>query len=201
MPRIAYGLRMAMRSHKIEIPDPARDAAAERPNACTMCHQEKSPEWAAAEMRRMFGERYLPPTRRRVPGTLAMPDAFVSLLTGDPIERVVYATAASDPGAVVTSRGREKMRLALIATLGDAYATVRNVARHSLLKLEERYPVAIGDELRRYDPMALTAEQRGALVRSMLASFVQRVGFGRPDVDEVVRLLRQQSETPISIGR
>jgi len=130
-----------------------------------------------------------------------MPDAFVSLLTGDPIERVVYATAASDPGAVVTSRGREKMRLALIATLGDAYATVRNVARHSLLKLEERYPVAIGDELRRYDPMALTAEQRGALVRSMLASFVQRVGFGRPDVDEVVRLLRQQSETPISIGR
>lgn len=201
MPRIAYGLRTALRSHKIESPDPARDAAAERPNACTMCHLDKSPIWAATEMRRMFGERYVAPTAHRVPSTLDMSDALVSLLSGDPVQRVVYAVAASQPGAAVTARGRDAMRLALIATLGDAYATVRNAARHSLIRLEKRHPVGIADQLRRYDPMATTVEQRATLVRSMLASVAQKSNFSQSDVGGMIRLLAQQPETPISIGR
>lgn len=201
MPRITYGLRMALRSHRIESPDPARDAAAERPNACTMCHLDKSPIWAATAMRRMFGERYVLPTRRRVEGTLDMPDALISLLTGDPVQRVIYATAASNPDAAVTSRGRAQIRMALIASLGDGYATVRNVARLSLLRLEEQHPIGIAAQLRAYDPMTFSVEQRRQLSQSLLLSFARRAGFQLADVQAMLRLLDQQSDTPVSIGR
>jgi hypothetical protein len=46
MPRIVYGVLDIHRSHRIEIPDPARAAAAGRPDACTLCHIDRSPDAA-----------------------------------------------------------------------------------------------------------------------------------------------------------
>ena len=72
-----------------------------------------------------------------------------------------------------------------------------NAAVHSL-GLLQRFDVIIWNNV---SGDVLTAEQRSALVRSIMGSFVQRAGIDRSEVDEVIRLLNQQSETAISIGR
>ncbi len=38
MPRIVFGIRTIHRSHRIEVPRPIANAAAERPDACSLCH-------------------------------------------------------------------------------------------------------------------------------------------------------------------
>jgi predicted CXXCH cytochrome family protein len=42
MPRVVYGVLDVHRSHRIEIPDPAKAAAAGRPDGCAGCHVDRS---------------------------------------------------------------------------------------------------------------------------------------------------------------
>ena len=67
MPRIVYGVLDVHRSHRIEVPDPARAAAAGRPDACTGCHVDRTAAWAQARLRRFWGSRPVP-GRRTGPG-------------------------------------------------------------------------------------------------------------------------------------
>jgi hypothetical protein len=54
MPRVVYGLVDVHRSHRVEVPDPARDAAAGRPDACTLCHTDRTRAWAIAAHRQLW---------------------------------------------------------------------------------------------------------------------------------------------------
>ncbi|HJL05258.1 MAG TPA: ammonia-forming cytochrome c nitrite reductase subunit c552 [Polyangiaceae bacterium LLY-WYZ-15_(1-7)] len=54
MPRVVYGLIGAHRSHRVESPDPARQARSGRPDACTLCHVGESRAWAARETARLW---------------------------------------------------------------------------------------------------------------------------------------------------
>src|SRR4029077_17620597 len=57
MPRIVYGVLDIHRSHRIEVPDPARAAGLGRPDACTGCHADQSAECAAGAFRRLWPRR------------------------------------------------------------------------------------------------------------------------------------------------
>src|SRR5262249_11239724 len=97
MPRIVYGILEIHRSHRIESPDPRRDAEHGRPHACTLCHADKSLSWSARQMRRLWGERFAEPGRRLDGAPLELPDALASLLAGDAAQRAVYAAALGRP--------------------------------------------------------------------------------------------------------
>jgi len=67
MPRIVYGVLEIHPSHRVEVPDVARDVEGGRPNACTLCHADRDAAWAADRMRDFWGARYRRPgaPRRR----------------------------------------------------------------------------------------------------------------------------------------
>ncbi|MCB9869336.1 MAG: hypothetical protein H6837_05730 [Planctomycetes bacterium] len=213
MPEIVYGVLGVHRSHRIENPDPARDAATGRPDACTLCHLDRSLGWAGGAMQRLFGSRYRVPTARRDGVPIDRPDALASVLAGDAVQRAVYAHALGR-GDAAPADGVDR-RLALLASLGDAYASVRTLAWRSLRRLEERRPLGIGPQLAAFDPAASTDPgARRAVVAPLLRDFAARARASfpaaatrylaapdlQPDIEELQRLLARQSTQVISIG-
>jgi hypothetical protein len=100
MPAIVFGVLDLHVSHRIERPDVARDVATGRPDACTLCHVERTRAWALEASARWWPR-----------GPAAKPEAAVArgadatrtggdrlapldaLFAGDPIARAVAAEA------------------------------------------------------------------------------------------------------------
>ena len=104
MPRVVYGVLDVHRSHRIEVPDPARAAAAGRPDACTGCHVGETPAWAADDARAAVGRdgaRASPETRRAARGRS---------FAGDPVTRAVSADALGREQVPLPPRGARGAR-------------------------------------------------------------------------------------------
>lgn len=213
MPRMVYGVTEIHRSHRIESPDPRRDAEGGRPNACTLCHVDESPVWAAREMTRIYGREVAAPRSRPSGASVELPDGVALLLAGDAVERAVMAAAIGrvpDAGAV-PARARAFLYVLLAASLGDAYPTVRRLSRRSLLALEDEHALGLGELLAAWDPMeTMGAERFHELVDHLASVAPERfeppaegqllTADFRPDMEEIVRLLDLQTSRLISIG-
>jgi hypothetical protein len=175
MPRIVYGIRSVLRSHRIDSPRPAASALAGRPDACALCHLEESPAWAEREVARRT---------RRAP--IDAPDVPVMLalgIGGDPIERAVAAAAL---GRTSTPERRG----ILLATMEhDPYPAVRALAWRSLRAISglER------DAFDAADPPARRAEAVRAL-RARAAPVVD------PDPALASSLRAEARQVAIEIG-
>jgi hypothetical protein len=100
MPKSVFGVLDLHVSHRVERPDVARDVATGRPDACTLCHVERTRAWALEASARWWPRGPVPqrqdgtPSGAQAPGTrgddLAPLDA---LFAGDPIARAVAAEA------------------------------------------------------------------------------------------------------------
>jgi hypothetical protein len=133
MPRIVYGVLDLHRSHRIEIPDPARAAAAGRPDACTGCHVERTAAWAEAAARRFWGAARFPSGASVPAGT----SPFEALFGGPPVARAAAADALGRaPGADAPGDVRARRVGALLDVMaGDRYPAVRHLAWRSLRRL------------------------------------------------------------------
>ena len=215
MPRIVYGVLSVHRSHRIEVPDPARDGENGRPHACTLCHVDKTLSWSADAMNRIWGHgtrRFRAPQQRPDGAPLELPDAVASLLCGDPLQRAMYATALCRDGVVTDDAHRAEMHVLGIATLFDAYPALRWLTRESLLRLEHDGPADLRDALAAFDPLA-PRQRREDAARALFGDFAATArdrfaaptspfvdaGF-QPVLDRIVPLLRLQSRRAISIG-
>ena len=225
MPRMVYGILSIHRSHRIEVPDAKRDGEAGRPHACTLCHADKTLAWSADAMERLFGNstvgnstvgngtgRYRAPAHRPDGVALDVPDALASLFAGDAVQRAVYADALGRAGLAVANRDGAFLRVALIATLFDAYPSVRHLAAQSLRRLEADAPVAMQSALAAFDSLA-SREVREAHGHTLFTTFAAVAAprfavlpspFVRQDftpvMDAIVALLQKQSGRVISIG-
>jgi predicted CXXCH cytochrome family protein len=213
MPRMVYGILDIHRSHRIESPDPRRDAESARPHACTLCHADKTLSWSAAAMRRFWGDHFPDPERRLDGAPLAIPDALASLLGGDAVQRAVYAAALGRAHTVTDAGHEAELRAALLVTLGDGYPSVRWLAQRSLAALEQRRATGIGDQLARVDHTA-GEQQRRKDVFTLLDAFARNARTRLPppapvellgpdfrlDLPAVVKLTDLQGRNPISIG-
>ena len=164
MPRMVYGILDVHRSHRIEVPDPRRDGEAGRPHACTLCHLDKSLAWSAEEMSRMWERPFLPPRSRPDRAPLELSDGLASLLAGDALQRASYAKAAGAATGAIPPEDKAFLRGALALTVGDAYPSVRQIARRSLLALERELPLGIAEALAAWDHMDGSAASRGTMV-------------------------------------
>ncbi len=220
MPRIVYGVLEIHRSHKIEIPDPARDAAAGRPNACTLCHLDKSPVWAARQRNELWNMKGSLPTRRRDRAPIDLADGIASLQAGDALQRVVYAKAFARKNGALPPKAKGFLRAHLLAMLNDAYPSLRFHAKKSLIALEKEFPVGLMSSLMAFDPswtqgtlledMARRKQASLALIREFsdkAQGHLDRPGAGLLldeklllDLPRVIALLRLQSKHVISIG-
>lgn len=130
MPHVSYALLGAIRSHRVD--SPAFDARTQgRPNACNLCHLDRTEAWAAERTAAWFGKspRF---ALDRAPGEDA-PAGAVFALSGDAAVRAVMAAAL---GRVEADRDAAGLRQQLLNELaGDDYAAVRLIAERSRRRL------------------------------------------------------------------
>lgn len=125
MPKLVYGVMEIHRSHRIENPAPLAQARAQRPDACTGCHLDRSAAWAAGEIAGWTG------ASRPAPASDAAPEHLRQLLGGDPVQRAVAARLAGRADSALDTAGRLALVPALLLAMEDDYPAVRRFAQHS----------------------------------------------------------------------
>lgn len=119
MSDVNWRLLMRRRDHTFQSPVPETTAAFGVPNACTTCHDEKTPEWAAAQMDAWWGDG----ARRKKSASLAA--TMYAAGTGDAATVPALASLAVDrtQGAVMRASAIEYIaRLAGARVLDTAPA-------------------------------------------------------------------------------
>ena len=127
MPNTTYGLLKTTRSHQISSPSIAANAATGRPNACNLCHLDKTLAWTSEYLARWYGGQRadLPLDERSIAASLLW------LLRGDAAQRVIVAQAFGWSAAQRAS-GVDWMPFYLAQLMDDPYDAVRFVAFRSL---------------------------------------------------------------------
>jgi len=141
MPYTVYGLLKGIRNHRIDSPQVTeaalRFAGSERPNACNLCHVDRSLGWTAQQLARWYG-RPVPAAVASAPAPVPAPapaddtPAVIHwLMSGDAVLRALAAwhlgwQAAQQPAAVSQAMPY------LVVALDDPYAAVRYVAGHAV---------------------------------------------------------------------
>jgi len=101
----------------------------------------------------------------------------------------------------------------LVATLGDAYPSIRVLARRSLLALDDELRLGVRTRIEAYDPLAppdVRTKQLYGLIEALPPILRVRLGDtgaamllkpdGALDLERVTSLLNLQTEHVISIG-
>lgn len=134
MPRTSYALFSAIRSHRIDSPSASASLATGKPNACNLCHLDRSIAWTAEWLSTWYGQPSPALPNERVPTA----EGAVLALAGDAAMRVLVADAlGSDEARAAIGPNGDAFRAALLAELlVDPYAAVRFVAAKSSRRTE-----------------------------------------------------------------
>jgi predicted CXXCH cytochrome family protein len=126
MPHTSYALLGAIRSHRIDSPS-FDQRTRDRPNACSLCHLDRSEAWAAAAAASWYGDE--PAFELDRDAELAghdVPAGAVFALAGDAAVRAIAAAALRRHES---SQPALELRAQLLSELArDDYAAVRAIA-------------------------------------------------------------------------
>jgi hypothetical protein len=126
MPYTTYGLLKTIRSHQISSPSVKATLETGRPNACNLCHLDKSLAWAAEYLERWY--RIPKPALDADQQSVAA--SVLTLLKGDAGQRAIVAQSLGwAPAQQVSGTGWMAPYLALMQQ--DAYDAVRHIATRS----------------------------------------------------------------------
>ena len=139
MPYTSYGLLRAIRSHTVTSPTVRESVAVGRPNACNLCHLDRTLAWSAERLRDWYSQP--PPDLDADERTVAASISW--LLRGDAGQRAITAWSYGWEPAQAAS-GTSWMVPYLGELLGDPYDAVRFIAATSLRTIP-------GFEALRYD--------------------------------------------------
>ena len=130
MPYTSYGLLRAVRSHVIDRPTVLSTVKTGRPNACNLCHLDKTLKWTTEHLSDWYGQPkpQLDEEDQRVSATVKL------LLTGDAGQRALAVFALGWEPALAAS-GNDWEAPLLAATLEDPYPAVRMISHRSLTRL------------------------------------------------------------------
>jgi hypothetical protein len=186
MPHTIYGLLKGIRNHRIDSPRvTGMVGGSERPNACNLCHVDRSLGWTADALARWY--------RQPVPPDLAddaTPAAVTWLLSGDAVLRAIAAWHLGWDAARAAAPGTRAVPY-LVAALNDPYAAVRYVAGHALARV---MPGA------RFDYLA-APEARQAAAAEILRRYVAQTPATELDAEainaRIRRLVEHRDDTPV----
>jgi hypothetical protein len=209
MPYTSYALLGAIRSHRIDIPSPLATATNGRPNACNLCHLDRTLAWSADALAKWYGAPATAPpadeeTARRRARALASTNARAveELLSGDAATRAIVAAAFGRNEAALTTDGAWEARV-LAELLDDPYAAVRKVACDALRRTPNfvQFPCDFEAEAdARRATRATAVERATALANGRRAAWIHEAGDA-VTVDERIRALaaeRDDRDTTIS---
>ncbi|MGE3844958.1 MAG: multiheme c-type cytochrome [Vicinamibacterales bacterium] len=130
MPYTTYGLLKTIRSHTVSSPTVVESSEIGRPNACNLCHLDKTLEWTGEKLNEWYGTPLVELTddQRNIAAS------FLWALTGDAGQRAV-ATAALGWEPAQEASGTDWMPPLLAELINDPYDAVRFGAGRSLATL------------------------------------------------------------------
>lgn len=201
MPHTAYALLTAMRSHKIDSPSVATSVRTGRPNACNLCHLDKTLDWAAGHLAAWYGT----PRVEMDNDQRTIAASLLWLYRGDAVQRAVSGWNLGWSDAQQAS-GSDWIAPHLGQLLDDPYAAVRFVGERSLRTLPgfERFPYDyIGPEHNR-----AAARQRVRSLWRQGAGPRARSGFKsillnddqQLQQDVIDRLLLERDQRPVRVA-
>ena len=186
MPYTSYALFKGIRSHRITSPN-ATTTTQGVPNACNLCHLDKSLGWTAEHLKAWYGQNAPPLSADEE----RLAHAVVALLQGDAATRVLHAYSTGSAEAQQASgKGWQAVPLSLL--LDDPYSAVRFVAYRSLRSLP-------GFSEFSYDFLAPPAQRKALSEQAYRRASSLRSGlsYSRETLD---RLIANRDTTPISIS-
>jgi len=201
MPYTSYGLLKAIRSHTISSPSVKESLTTGRPNACNLCHLDKSLGWTSDVLTKWYGQ---------APADLSDDDrtfaaSLVWMLRGDAGQRALVAWAMGWQPAQQAS-GSDWIPVFLSTLFDDPYDAVRFIAYRSMRSLPGMSTFR-GDFLasapkRRQDIQAIADAWRGR--RSGSAGRIDPALLFNTDgsvrLDVVNRLLQAQDRHPMRLN-
>lgn len=130
MPHTTYGLLKGLRSHQISNPSVTETLQTGRPNACNLCHLDKTLEWTAQNLSRWY--RTAMPELTREETTIAA--SVLWTLRGDAGQRALAAWHMGwEPAREISRDSWMAPYLAML--IEDPYPAVRYIAARSLKRL------------------------------------------------------------------
>ncbi|MCK6548322.1 hypothetical protein L6R52_20915 [Myxococcota bacterium] len=140
MPKIVYGLVAVHRSHRITSPEPARAWRASMPDACVLCHVDRTARWAASERARLWDDpRPEEPTDLSQGTGWDHAETIRALFAGDVVERAVAAAALAEERSYTgDARARLWAVPLLVIAMEDRYPALRHFAYRSAVALVRR---------------------------------------------------------------
>jgi cytochrome c552/cytochrome c554/c'-like protein len=192
MPYTSYGLLRALRSHQISSPTAAVSVRTGRPNACNLCHLDKTLAWTSQYLEKWYGTPQIPLDQDERTIVASM----LWLVRGDAGQRALVAWSMGWQPAQRVS-GTSWMPPSLGLLMNDPYAAVRFIAYRSLRTLpgfaEFNYDFTGTPEQRPVEGMKVLEVwlRSGALAESQNSPALLVEADGSMKID-VLRLLRQR---------
>ncbi|HAY82059.1 MAG TPA: C cytochrome precursor [Planctomycetaceae bacterium] len=200
MPHTTYGLLKAIRSHQIDSPNATVTAEVGRPNACNLCHLDKTLGWTANQLTEWYDHERPELTENQE----TISAAVLDLLTGDAGRRALASWHMGWQPAQQAS-GTTWMTPVLATGLADPYEAVRIITHRRLKELTET-----GLE---YDFLA-PPEQRDQAIQEIIQDWQRRNARdnqrrgravlldddGNLEFDELQKLIGQRDNTPLSLA-
>ncbi|MDE0862985.1 MAG: multiheme c-type cytochrome [Rubripirellula sp.] len=196
MPHTTYGLLKAIRSHTITSPNVAKDVAAGRPNACNLCHLDKTLQWTADSLKKWY--QIEPPELDKDQREIAA--SLLWILKGDAAQRALVAWSMGWPAAQAVSGTNWQMPF-ISQLLDDPYLAIRFIARRSLRSLEGLDDLKVnmfGPPEARQAAIAAIAQFWYETQESSVSKQSELL-FGKDglDFERVQRLLRECDNSPV----
>jgi hypothetical protein len=133
MPYTTYGLLKTIRSHQISNPSVQASLETGRPNACNLCHLDKTLAWTAEYLNQWYGMAK-PPLGAVDSDEQSVAASLLWLLRGDAGQRAIVAQSLGWPAAQQAS-GTGWLVPYLALSLDDPYDAVRYITSRSLRTL------------------------------------------------------------------
>lgn len=127
MPFTSYALFRGIRSHRIDSPSAESNVQSGKPNACNLCHVDRTLRWTAEKLAAWYGTPT--PSLPASAGDTVL--VLERLLVGDAAERAIAAWALGRP-ETRRAAGADFQAPFLAQLLGDPYSAVRKVACDAL---------------------------------------------------------------------
>jgi predicted CXXCH cytochrome family protein len=190
MPNTTYGILSVTRSHRIDNPSAAKSAETGRPNACNLCHVDRSLAWADQHLSTWFDNE---PSQAFSKDERMLAAGPVWALSGDAVQRAV-ANWHLGWGPSIEATGPSWRPQLLVESLDDPYVAVRYLAERALRQFSDfaefNYDFTLPGDEQRESIAVIRTRARSVDGRPSQSSLRGRI---------VDRLRENRDDTPVTI--